>query len=139
MKYYFKFYLLTILITIVSCKKDKIEQSNTSKNKTVSNKTVSNKTGLNDTVFNETPLNDSIEETGTLIKIIAFKVNHQPKDDDIQNIDFSKEKPRCNFTLKGKIPLKYCFYLENDSVAKIQQFKNDKFQFQENLNYQPWF
>lgn len=113
-----KLYLLAVLTLIVSCNKEKTKQLSTIKN--------------------EAALKDSIHQTDTLAKTIAFKVKYPPKDDDIKNIDFSKEKPKCEFTLKGKIPLKYCFYLENDSVATIQQFKNNKFQFQENLNYQPF-
>lgn len=70
--------------------------------------------------------------------MLGFKVNHPKKISDLEEIDYSKGKPKCEFTLKGKIPLKYTFYLENDSTASLHQFKKNKLQRQESLHYQPF-
>lgn len=74
-------------------------------------------------------------------KTIIFKVNYPSNISSIDEIDFAKEKPKCELELKGKIPLKYAFHLENDSVASLYQFKNNDFHFVEKLDYQPiyWF
>lgn len=72
------------------------------------------------------------------IKNIGFKL-HFPADSlNMTGVDFTKEKPECEFELKGKIPLKYSFRLQNDSIASLYQFKNNEFQFQENMDYQPF-
>jgi hypothetical protein len=49
-----------------------------------------------------------------------------------------KKSQNANFTLKGKIPLKYSFHLESDSTATLHHFKKNKYQLQETLNYQPY-
>lgn len=69
---------------------------------------------------------------------LAFKVNFPPASLSVEDIDFTKEKPECEFELKGKFPLKYSFRLQNDSIASLYQFKNNNFQLQENLNFQPF-
>ncbi|KFF07512.1 hypothetical protein B0A68_13085 [Flavobacterium reichenbachii] len=70
--------------------------------------------------------------------MLSFEVNYPANPLDIEDIDFTKEKPKCEFTLKGKIPLKYSFHLESDSTATLHHFKNNKFHLQETLNYQPY-
>lgn len=69
---------------------------------------------------------------------LAFKVNSPPASLSVEDIDFTQEKPECEFELKGKIPLKYSFRLQNDSIASLYQFKNNNFQFQEKLDFQPF-
>ena len=75
--------------------------------------------------------NDSVQH-------LVFKVNFPPASLDIEDIDFNKEKPECQFELKGKIPLKYSFRLQNDSIASLYQLKNNDLQLQENLSFQPF-
>lgn len=70
--------------------------------------------------------------------MLSFEVNYPQNAQDIEDIDFTKEKPKCEFTLKGKISLKYSFHLESDSTATLHHFKNHKFQLQETLNFQPY-
>lgn len=72
---------------------------------------------------------------------LAFKINSPPASLSIEDIDFTKEKPKCEFELKGEITLKYMFQLQNDSIALLYQLKNNEYQLQETLNYQPylWF
>ncbi|MDA6068073.1 hypothetical protein NJT12_00450 [Flavobacterium sp. AC] len=72
------------------------------------------------------------------IKVLTFKVNFPADSSSIDDIDFTKEKPECEFELKGEIPLKYSFRLQNDSIASLYQLKNNEFQFQENMSYQPF-
>lgn len=69
---------------------------------------------------------------------LVFKVNFPPATLSIEDIDFDREKPECEFELKGKVPLKYSFRLQNDSIASLYQFKNNTFQFQQNMKYQPF-
>jgi|GEM_PF-6576286 len=73
------------------------------------------------------------------VQRIVFKINFPSNVSSVEEIDFEKEKPECKFELKGKLPLQYSFHLENDSIASLYQFKNDKFQLVEKLNYQPIF
>ncbi|MFD1601989.1 hypothetical protein ACFSJW_24330 [Flavobacterium artemisiae] len=75
-------------------------------------------------------------ETDSVRRII-FEVNFPANVSSVDEIDFAKEKPKGEFTLKGKTPLKYSFHLENDSIVSLYQFKNDEFKFIEKLNYQP--
>jgi hypothetical protein len=77
-------------------------------------------------------------ETDSIPYNLMFKVNYPTDDLSMDDIDFNKEKPECEFELKGKIPLKYSFRLQNDSIASLYQFKNNKFEFQENVDYQPF-
>ncbi|OXA79313.1 hypothetical protein SAMN05444397_105251 [Flavobacterium aquidurense] len=72
------------------------------------------------------------------IRLLSFKINFPPASASVDDIDFTKEKPECAFELKGKSPLKYSFRLQNDSLVSLYQFKNEEFQFQENLDYQPF-
>lgn len=72
------------------------------------------------------------------VKVLTFKVNFPADSLSNSNVDFTKEKPECEFELKGKIPLRYSFHLQNDTIASLYQFKNNQFQFQENMNYQPF-
>lgn len=85
-------------------------------------------------------IKDSIKsvqtETDSVYRVV-FEVNFPPNAQDIDEIDFAKEKPIGEFELKGKIPLKYSFHLENDSIVSLYQFKNNTFQFVEKINYQP--
>lgn len=76
--------------------------------------------------------NDSVQH-------LVFKVHFPPASLSVEDIDFTKEKPECEFELKGKIPLKYSFHLQNDSLVSLYQLKNKEFTFQENMNYQPFF
>ncbi|UTN05210.1 hypothetical protein L0669_04705 [Flavobacterium bizetiae] len=76
--------------------------------------------------------NDSVQH-------LVFKVQFPPASLSVEDIDFTKEKPECEFELKGKIPLKYSFRLQNDSIVSLYQLKNKEFTFQENMNYQPFF
>lgn len=71
-------------------------------------------------------------------RTLTFKMNFPPKSSSFEDIDFTKEKPECKFELKGKIPLKYSFRLQNDSVVSLYQIKKNKIQFQEKMNYQPF-
>lgn len=72
------------------------------------------------------------------IKVLSFKVNFPVDSLSNTGVDFSKEKPEYEFELKGKIPLKYSFRLQNDSLVSLYQLKNNYFQFQENMDYQPF-
>lgn len=72
------------------------------------------------------------------IKRLTFKVNFPADSLSSIDVDFTKEKPECEFELKGKILLKYSFRLQNDSIASLYQFKNNEFQLQENMDYQPF-
>ncbi|WP_289663829.1 hypothetical protein [Flavobacterium panacagri] len=85
-------------------------------------------------VFSQTETQIEIDS----IPRITFEINSSVNVSDIRDIDFTKEKPKCEFELKGKIPLKYVFFLENDSIASLHQFKNNELKFQENLDYQPF-
>ncbi|MEA9413673.1 hypothetical protein [Flavobacterium sp. PL02] len=78
-------------------------------------------------------------ETDSISYNLMFKVNYPPESLSMEDIDFSKEKPECIFELKGKTPLKYSFRLQNDSIASLYQFKNNKLELQENVHYQPFF
>ncbi|STO14380.1 hypothetical protein [Flavobacterium hibernum] len=69
---------------------------------------------------------------------LAFNVNFPPSSESIEDINFANEKPECKFELKGKVMLKYSFCLQNDSIASLFQFKNNKYEFQENMIYQPY-
>lgn len=80
--------------------------------------------------FSQTQI-DSVEH-------LVFKVNSTPVSLSVEDIDFTKDKPECEFKLKGEIPLQYSFRLLNDSITSLYQFKNNEFQFQENLAYQPF-
>lgn len=75
-------------------------------------------------------------ETDSAYRVV-FEVKFPPNAQDIDEIDFAKEKPIGEFELKGKIPLKYSFHLENDSIVSLYQFKNNEYQLVEKLNYQP--
>ena len=72
------------------------------------------------------------------VRHLVFKVHFPPASLSVEDIDFTKEKPECEFELKGKIPLKYSFLLQNDSLVSLYQLKNNKFEFQENVDYQPF-
>lgn len=72
------------------------------------------------------------------VRHLVFKVHFPPASLSVEDIDFTKEKPECEFELKGKIPLKYSFRLQNDSLVSLYQLKNNKFEFQENVDYQPF-
>lgn len=69
--------------------------------------------------------------------ILTFQMNYPPKGEN--DIDWDKEKPVCEFVLEGKTPLKYNMTLENDTVASLYRYENEKWVLQEEMKYESYF
>lgn len=74
------------------------------------------------------------------INALTFKVEY-PADTltDLDDIDFRREKPVCEFTLGGNTPLKYSMQLHNETIASLSRYENDQWILQEDMKYESYF
>jgi hypothetical protein len=72
------------------------------------------------------------------VKYVSFKKQVAVNDDSVVGIDWAREKPVSEFTLRGKNPLAYSFALQNDSIAVLSQKVNGTWQQQDAFEFQPW-
>lgn len=69
---------------------------------------------------------------------LHFKLKYADSDTGISDINWKKERPVSEFTLKGEKPLKYSVTLENDSTAVLSRFTGGKWILQERIAISEW-
>lgn len=71
------------------------------------------------------------------LTMLTFELHYPPMGDN--DIDWDREKPKCEFILNGKTPLKYSMALENDTIASLSRYENEQWILQEDMQYQSYF
>ncbi|AWH85736.1 hypothetical protein HYN59_11730 [Flavobacterium album] len=72
-------------------------------------------------------------------KCLTYHLKHEANDTmSITGIQWEREKPSSEFTLKGKVPVKYSLQLENDTIAKLVWHNGKKDIFQEMIHHIGW-
>lgn len=69
---------------------------------------------------------------------LLFRLKFANNNIDVSEINWKKERPVSEFTLKGENPLKYSVTLENDSTAVLSQFNQGKWAVQEKISISEW-
>ena len=69
---------------------------------------------------------------------LHFKLKYTTNDTGVSDINWEKEDPVSEFTLKGEKPLKYSVTLENDSTAVLSQNVGGKWVLQERIPISEW-
>lgn len=73
------------------------------------------------------------------INVLTFKVQYPGNTIGYDEIDWSREKPECEFTLNGKTPLKYSMHLLNDTIASLSRYESNQWILQEEMKYESYF
>lgn len=77
----------------------------------------------------------SLDDDTRLLFRLKYATN---KTTDVSEINWKKERPVSEFTLKGENQLKYSVTLENDSTAVLSQYSQGKWTVQEKISISEW-
>ena len=69
---------------------------------------------------------------------LLFRLKYANNNTDVSEINWKKERPVSEFTLKGENQLKYSVTLENDSTAMLSQYSQGKWIVQEKISISEW-